>query len=170
VITVDTVARTLRVGEVLLDCAIGKHGAIAQSDKREGDGKTPLGTFHLRAAYARPDRIANITTGLPFTWLTRQHGWCDDVAHPLYNKPVMLPFAASHEALWREDGLYDILITLSHNDAPAVPGMGSAIFLHCGKYDAAGACKPTLGCVAIPKADLLALCAGFTPETSIEVT
>jgi L,D-peptidoglycan transpeptidase YkuD (ErfK/YbiS/YcfS/YnhG family) len=45
--------------------------------------------------------------------------------------------------------------------------MGSAIFLHCCRYDEAGAMKPTLGCMAIPRDDLLKLCAAFTPETQI---
>jgi L,D-peptidoglycan transpeptidase YkuD (ErfK/YbiS/YcfS/YnhG family) len=170
VIHVDTATGCLRIDSQTIPCAIGKHGAIAESGKREGDGKTPLGRYRLRQIYARPDRVESLTTGLPLTWLTPQHGWCDDVGHPLYNKPVMLPFAASHESLWREDGLYDILITLSHNDDPAIANMGSAIFLHCCKYDEIGAMKPTLGCIAIAKAALLSLCKDFTPESWITIS
>jgi L,D-peptidoglycan transpeptidase YkuD (ErfK/YbiS/YcfS/YnhG family) len=166
---VDTAKHILYIPQGKWPCAIGKHGAIDAADKREGDGKTPLGTYFLRSVYARPDRVAGFETGLPLTWLTPQHGWCDDTNHPLYNKQVMLPFAASHENLWRDDGLYDIIVTLNHNDDPPVPHMGSAIFLHCCKYDDSGAMKPTLGCIAMPQADLRRLCKAFTPDTQIEI-
>jgi L,D-peptidoglycan transpeptidase YkuD (ErfK/YbiS/YcfS/YnhG family) len=168
-IVVDTKRGCFTFDNQSISCAIGKHGAIAQSDKREGDGKTPRGVYTLRKIYARPDRVAPFASALPIEWLTPAHGWCDDPVHPLYNTQVMLPCAVSHEQLWREDGLYDVIVTLSHNDDPAVPHLGSAIFLHCCKYDEAGAIKPTLGCVAIPKADLLMLCKDFTPTAQIEM-
>ncbi len=168
-IWIDTKERIWRMGGITLPCAIGKNGAVTAQLKREGDGKTPLGRFPLRTAYVRQDRVADFTTALPLTWLTPQHGWCDDAAHLLYNQPVMLPFAASHESLWRSDELYDIIITIGHNDDPPVPNRGSAIFLHCCKYDDAGLMKPTLGCVAIPKTDLLALAAQFTLRTTVEI-
>jgi L,D-peptidoglycan transpeptidase YkuD (ErfK/YbiS/YcfS/YnhG family) len=169
IVHVDTQAKILRCNEHILPCAIGKNGAIAESRKREGDGKTPLGTYALRQLYVRPDRVPAVATALPVCWLTPQHGWCDDPAHPCYNREVMLPFAASHESLWRDDGLYDLIVTLSHNDAPMVPNMGSAIFLHCCKYDDGAVMKPTLGCVAIPKAALLALLPQLGPQTLIEI-
>jgi L,D-peptidoglycan transpeptidase YkuD (ErfK/YbiS/YcfS/YnhG family) len=168
-LTVDTTQHLLHAASGQWPCAIGKHGVVTQSDKREGDGKTPLGAYTLRKVFARPDRVAPFVTALPFEWLTPDHGWCDDAGHPLYNQHVTLPFAASHERLWREDGLYDVIVTLSHNDDPPVPHLGSAIFLHCCKYDEAGALRPTLGCVAIPKADLLMLCKDFTLTTQIEM-
>jgi L,D-peptidoglycan transpeptidase YkuD (ErfK/YbiS/YcfS/YnhG family) len=168
-VRVDTASRILLVGNHSTPCAIGKHGAIAQIDKREGDGRTPLGTYFLRSVYARPDRVAGFETGLPLTWLTPQHGWCDDADHSRYNKQVMLPFAASHESLWRDDGLYDLIVTLSHNDDPPVPNMGSAIFLHCCKYDDSGAMKPTLGCVAVTETELLLLLPQLNAHSCIEI-
>ena len=51
-------------------------------------------------------------------------------ADPLYNCPVSLPHLASHERMWREDGLYDLVVVIGYNVDPAVPGLGSAIFLH----------------------------------------
>jgi L,D-peptidoglycan transpeptidase YkuD (ErfK/YbiS/YcfS/YnhG family) len=167
---VNTASRLLTIeNKIHVPCAVGKHGAIAEMDKREGDGKTPLGSYKLLKIFARPDRVAPFTTELPFEWLTPQHGWCDDASHQQYNKQVMLPFGPNHETLWREDGLYDVIVTLSHNDDPVMPHLGSAIFLHCCKYDNSGAMKPTLGCVAIAKTELLALCAAFTPDTQIKI-
>ncbi len=54
--------------------------------------------------------------------------------------------------MWRDDDLYDIVVVLGHNDAPPVPGLGSAIFLHVARPDFA----PTEGCVALAFPDLLA--------------
>lgn len=116
-------------------CRIGRGGIAAPGTKREGDLKTPTGRFALRGCYYRPDRISPPpVTALPLVALTPTDGWCDDVAHPLYNQPVKLPFAARHETLWRADHVYDLIIPLGYNDgidSPIIPGAGSAIFLHC---------------------------------------
>jgi L,D-peptidoglycan transpeptidase YkuD (ErfK/YbiS/YcfS/YnhG family) len=64
---------------------------------------------------------------------------------------VTLPYDASHEALWRSDGLYDVIGVLGWNDAPVERGRGSAIFLHVARSDYA----PTLGCIALSLGDLL---------------
>jgi L,D-peptidoglycan transpeptidase YkuD (ErfK/YbiS/YcfS/YnhG family) len=169
VLTVDTQARRLHAGDQTFPCAIGRGGTLAAADKREGDGCTPLGRYPLRSLYARPDRMASLITRLPLHWLTPQHGWCDEPAHPDYNRPVMLPFAGNHERMWREDGLYDLIVTLGHNDAPPVPGMGSAIFLHCCAYAADGMMKPTLGCIAIAQEALVSLVARLGPDMMIEI-
>ena len=72
---------------------------------------------------------------------------------------VRLPHSARHEALWREDALYDLVGVLGWNDAPPQRGRGSAIFLHVATADLA----PTAGCVALPLPDLLEmLAAGVT--------
>jgi L,D-peptidoglycan transpeptidase YkuD (ErfK/YbiS/YcfS/YnhG family) len=134
-------------------CALGAGGVAAA--KREGDGATPAGVFPLRRVLYRADRLARPSTGLPLQTLDPGDGWCDDPGHPSYNRLVRLPFPASHERLWREDALYDVLVELGYNDDPVVPGRGSAIFLHVARPDFA----PTRGCVALPLGDLLALLA-----------
>ena len=58
--------------------------------------------------------------------------------------------------MWRDDALYDIVAELGWNDAPVVPGRGSAIFLHLARPDYG----PTEGCVALSGRDLLAVLAG----------
>ena len=88
-------------------------------------------------------------------------GWCDDPAHPDYNRQVRLPFAASNEALWREDEVYDLIIVLGHNDNPPVPGRGSAIFMHVARPDYA----PTEGCVALAPENLLEVLAAAVRAT-----
>ncbi|MBI2235681.1 MAG: L,D-transpeptidase family protein [Magnetospirillum sp.] len=144
-------------------CALGRAGVRA--DKREGDGATPVGCFRLKRVFYRPDRLAAPVTGLPRQALDPGMGWCDDPAHPDYNRPVRLPHAASCERMWRDDSLYDVVVELGHNDDPPLPGMGSAIFLHVAKPDYAG----TEGCVALALADLLAVLAVCRPGDRLMV-
>ncbi|MFO1112843.1 MAG: L,D-transpeptidase family protein [Rhodospirillales bacterium] len=133
-------------------CALGRGGITA--GKREGDGATPAGRFPLREVYYRPDRLRPPPgCGLPVAAIDPGLGWCDDPADAAYNHPVRLPFAASHEDMWREDGLYDLLAVVGCNDDPVIPGRGSAIFLHVARPDFA----PTEGCVALALDDLIAL-------------
>lgn len=149
-IRVDTAHRVLAFDGLFCPCVIGKGGTCDPADKREGDGKTPLGEWTVRGALLRPDRIAPAQAPkLPWRWLRPDDGWCDDPADPLYNRPVRLPRATSHERLWREDQAYDVIIMLGHNDAPPVPGMGSAIFFHQWVIGEGGEPNATEGCVAI---------------------
>ena len=83
---------------------------------------------------------------------------------PAYNRPVRHPHGFSAEHLWRQDGLYDVVIVLGHNDAPPVPKLGSAIFLHCWRDGA-----PTEGCVAMAREDLLALLVELAPGDRITI-
>ena len=152
-----------RWGDRIMRCAVGASGIAA--DKREGDLATPTGLFAFRRVHYRPDRLRPPPTGLPLSPISPQDGWCDDPADPLYNRPVRLPYAARHERLWREDGLYDLIVVLGHNDDPVVPGAGSAIFLHVARPDFG----PTEGCVALGREDLLALLAAAGPGDRLAV-
>lgn len=144
-------------------CALGRSGVRA--DKREGDGATPAGTWPLRRVLFRPDRLPAPATRLAVAPLRPDDGWCDDPAHPAYNTQVVLPFGASHERLWREDGLYDIVVVLGHNDDPPVAGKGSAIFMHVARDDYGA----TEGCVALALGDLLALLGACAPGDVLRV-
>ncbi|MCB9948555.1 MAG: L,D-transpeptidase family protein [Rhodospirillaceae bacterium] len=134
-------------------CALGRAGI--RHDKREGDGATPVGRFPLRRLLYRADRVGRPATALPAAAIAPEDGWCDDAAHPDYNRQVILPFPAGHERLWRDDGLYDLLVVLGHNDDPVIAGAGSAIFLHVARPGY----EPTEGCVALDRDDLATLLA-----------
>jgi len=152
-LVVESAERIFKAGGLIFPCLIGRNGAVTAEEKREGDGATPLGRWPLRAVLLRPDRVS-LPSSLPLAWrwLRPDDGWSDDPADPSYNRPVRHPHPYSAERLWRDDEAYDIIIVLGHNDAPPRPGLGSAIFLHCT------AAHPfTEGCVAIAKADLLAV-------------
>lgn len=134
-----------------LPCTIGRGGVRA--DKREGDGATPAGIHRIVGMLYRPDRLVP-----PAGWaapILPGDLWCDAPDHADYNLLVRAPFAASHEALRRADPLYDLVILTDWNWPFAVPGRGSAIFLH--RWRRPGA--PTEGCVAL-RPDHLAWLAG----------
>ncbi len=144
-------------------CALG-HGGV-RIDKQEGDGATPAGRFPLRRVLYRPDRLSAPTTLLPVAALALADGWCDDPGDPQYNRPVRLPYAARHEELWRTDALYDVIVVIGYNDAPVVPGRGSAIFLHLASADY----RPTQGCVALALPDLVEILAEVGPGDGLNV-
>lgn len=144
-------------------CRLGRTGVIV--DKQEGDGATPVGRWPLRAVLYRPDRVVRPDTALPVRALDPDDGWCDDPGHADYNRPTRLPHPASCEKMWRDDGLYDVVVILGHNDSPPVPGKGSAIFLHVADPEG----KPTQGCVALPLPDLLAVLAACRPGDTLRV-
>jgi L,D-peptidoglycan transpeptidase YkuD (ErfK/YbiS/YcfS/YnhG family) len=130
-------------------CVTGRGGIV--DDKCEGDGGTPRGCWPLRSVLFRPDRLTPPQCGLPVLPLFAWDGWCDAPDDARYNCQVALPYPASHERLWRTDALYDVIVVLGYNDAPVVPGRGSAIFMHVARPDHA----PTEGCVALALPDLL---------------
>lgn len=144
-IIVNTSARTVQFGEENCPCRIGRKGAIDQDLGREGDEKTPLGNYVLRFGLYRADRLPVPRADLTFRPLRKDDGWCDDTSNSAYNRFIRLPHATSHEKLWREDGAYDIILVMNHNDSPPKPGLGSAVFIHVAQADD----RETLGCVAL---------------------
>jgi L,D-peptidoglycan transpeptidase YkuD (ErfK/YbiS/YcfS/YnhG family) len=144
-------------------CAIGRGGLALE--KREGDGVTPVGRWVLRRVLYRADRLTRPETALACDAIQADDGWCDDPADAAYNRPVRLPFAARHECLARDDGLYDVVVVLGHNDDPVVPGAGSAIFLHVARDDYG----PTEGCVALALGNLLTVLKTAQPGSAVDV-
>jgi L,D-peptidoglycan transpeptidase YkuD (ErfK/YbiS/YcfS/YnhG family) len=152
-----------RFGDHVVRCVLGRGGR--SHDKREGDGATPIGRWRLRALLYRADRLAMPVTGLDCRAIGPADGWCDDPADARYNQPVRLPYAGRTESLWRSDHVYDLIVPLGYNDDPVVPGLGSAIFLHCARHDFA----PTEGCVALGQEDLLRYLALAGPGSMVVV-
>ena len=144
-------------------CALGRGGR--RSDKREGDGATPIGRWPMRRLHYRADRLTASRTSLAVRAILPEDGWSDDPLDPDYNRLVKLPHRYSHERMWREDRLYDLVVELGYNDAPPVRGGGSAIFLHLARED----WRPTEGCVALASEDLLRVLAGATPDSAVDV-
>jgi len=159
----------LDTGCCQLSCLAGRSGLVPAEMKTEGDGATPKGTWRLRCLYYRPDRLSLSAIAPPAHLLCRalraDDGWCDDPESPLYNCPVRLPFSGRHERLWRDDGLYDLILPLGYNDSPPVPHRGSAIFLHCALAHS----RHTQGCLALPRAGLLSLVQKLQTYTTVTI-
>ncbi|MEO1780312.1 MAG: L,D-transpeptidase family protein [Pseudomonadota bacterium] len=133
--------RGLRFRGRYFPCAIGKGGLSAR--KAEGDGATPRGVHRLVGMLYRPDRMAP-----PANWAVPIRPgdlWSDDPGDDDYNHMVRAPYAPSHEVLRRADPLYDLVLLTDWNWPYAVPGRGSAIFIH--RWRRPG--YPTEGCVAL---------------------
>jgi len=148
----------LHLGPVQYPCAVGRGGR--RPKRGEGDGVTPLGGWPLRHVFYRPDRVMRPKTALPVSPIAPDSGWCDAAGDPNYNRPVRLPYLASHEKLWRKDHLYDLVIVLGFNDWPRAQGRGSAIFLHLARPDY----SPTEGCVALALPDMQRLLPVLRPH------
>lgn len=158
-ITINVMKGQLSCEDLNSPVRIGKAGYVPANAGREGDAKTPLGQYVLRFGFYRADRLPRPpknpihNTPLVFHPLDPNDGWCDESSDPAYNRFVRLPYAASIEALWREDGAYDIILVMSHNDSPPVPDLGSAVFIHIAQADD----RQTLGCVALAPEDMTRL-------------
>lgn len=155
----------LKIGPHVFDCTLGRAGVAEAKDKKEGDGKTPLGKFPLRQLIYRADRAPKPETGLEVEILTPETGWCEDPAHPDYNKKISLPHSSVHDRMTREDHVYDYVVVIGHNDDPVEAGKGSAIFLHPARPDF----SPTAGCVGLRKEDLLKVIKLCDASTLIEI-
>ena len=75
------------------------------------------------------------------------------------------PTARSHERLARADRLYDIFLVTDWNWPDAVPGTGSAIFVHVWRRPR----NPTAGCLAFRPDHLRWILARWTPRSRIFV-
>ena len=150
-------------GERRWRCVLGAGGV--REDKVEGDAATPAGEFPLRRIYFRNDRLVLPKVRLPARPSAEHDGWCDDPRSPSYNRLVRIPNDWSHERMWREDGLYDLVVVVGYNDDPPEGEWGSAIFLHIAREDL----SPTHGCVAFSRDDLMELVQLLTPKTRLRV-
>ncbi|WP_157057334.1 L,D-transpeptidase [Loktanella sp. 3ANDIMAR09] len=136
---------------------IGRGGLTPAATKAEGDMATPRGVHHIVDMLYRADRMAQ-----PAPW-ARPIGphdlWSDDPAHPDYNHLVRAPYTHSCESLRRADPMYDLILVTDWNYPAAVPGRGSAIFLHQWR----GPGRPTAGCVAFRRDHLRWIAARLEP-------
>ena len=155
---------TLQVDEFKFNCCIGKKGST--SNKKEGDKKTPKGTFKIENLYFREDRVKKPRTLLKCIKIKKNMGWCDDINFPKkYNKLIKIEKKIRHEKLKRKDNKYDLLIPIKYNFNKPITGKGSCIFIHLTKDY-----KPTAGCIALKKKDFLILVKLIRKNTKIKIS
>jgi L,D-peptidoglycan transpeptidase YkuD (ErfK/YbiS/YcfS/YnhG family) len=117
---------------------IGRNGMAPPGAKREGDGRTPSGTFGFEFFFgANPDPGVRF----PHRMARAFDFWDDDPSSPLYNEWVDDQYhspGAGPEPM--DVSGYDYGAVIAYNTA-RTPGLGSAIFLHVNIG------MPTAGCV-----------------------
>jgi L,D-peptidoglycan transpeptidase YkuD (ErfK/YbiS/YcfS/YnhG family) len=144
---------------------VGSRGISARH--REGDRTTPSGTFPVGQTVYGLDADPGVR--LRYHRLRCGDWWDEDAASPTYNRfrhlpcGVAPPFRGGSEPLWRATAAYREFAVIRYNDAPAVPGRGSAIFLH----DDTG--RATNGCVSLPRSDLVTLLRRLRPGATISI-
>ena len=154
---------TIQIDDFIFKCCIGKNGTT--KFKKEGDLKTPKGTFEIENLYYRKDRLAKPKTKLKCIEINKYMGWCDDInAKKYYNKLINIKSKLHHENLFREDHKYDLIIPIKYNFKKIIPGKGSCIFLHLtNNY------KATAGCIALKKKDFIIMLKLITKKTKIKI-
>ncbi len=128
-----------------------------RTNRHEGDGSTPAGTFPLRYAFgSRPDPGSHVG------WRQLVPRSCWSGERPDYNRWVGRTCTSRDEDLWASRAVaYRYAVVVGFNDAPPVWGKGSGIFLHVTLG------RPTSGCVALREGDLLATLRWLTPGAKI---
>ena len=154
---------TLQIDEFKFNCCIGKKGST--TNKKEGDKKTPKGTFEIENLYFREDRIKKPQTLLKCIKIKKNMGWCDDISFPKkYNKLIKIDKKIRHEKLKRKDNKYNLLIPIKYNFKKPIAGMGSCIFIHLTKNY-----KPTAGCIALKEKDFLIMLKLINKNSKIKI-
>ncbi len=169
-ILVNCKNRRIKIADISYPCRIGRGGFIDHSKGRESDEKTPLGEYRLRFGLYRADRLPAPKSALTFRAIRKDDGWCDAPKDLAYNRFIRLPYQASHEKLWREDGAYDIILVMSHNDSPPQidekgVGFGSAVFIHIAQPDE----RETLGCIALAPEVMVKLLGQITTDGKLKI-
>ena len=153
----------LQVNEFKFRCCIGKKGSTI--NKKEGDKKTPKGTFKIENLYFRKDLIEKPSTSLKCIKIEKNMGWCDDVRFPKkYNKLFKIKKGIKHEKLKRKDYKYNLIIPIKYNFKKPIVGRGSCIFIHITKDY-----RPTAGCIALKQKDFLIMLKLIKKNSKIKI-
>jgi L,D-peptidoglycan transpeptidase YkuD (ErfK/YbiS/YcfS/YnhG family) len=136
---------------------IGRNGFAPAGQKREGDGRTPAGSFSIPYFFG-----AGPNPGFRFRFrqIRPYDFWDDDPASPRYNEWV----DSRHASPGRNPEPMDVPaygdgMVIGYNTA-RTPGRGSGIFLHLNIGIA------TAGCVTLPPGELLPLLHWLNPARS----
>ena len=121
---------------------VGRNGV---GKTKEGDGKTPSGTYNLTQPFGIKD---NPGSNMGYTKVTKYHYWCGTSGSEYYNRLVDMrnvnrSYTSSDEYLINYGSVYNYCMFIDYN-ASGEAGKGSCIFLHCK-----GSKSYTAGCIAV---------------------
>lgn len=161
----------------------GRNGGSA--DKKEGDGTTPLGVYHLTMAFGIKENPGSV---LPYHQIEEGDFWVTDSASSFYNQLVNVREQGQDfltgEDMAAEEPHYNYGLVLDYNQE-GIPEVGSGIFLHCEGPDTAAASagsyvrkeigpgvepdseEGSAGCIRIPEAFVKRLIQSVDAETKM---
>jgi len=142
---------------------VGLDGLAPPGEKREGDLRTPSGTFGFGTFFG-----VDANPGVRFPWLAitgTNDVWDDDPSSPNYNQyetTTSQAVAGANPEPMDNTPAYDYGALIDYNTDPVVaePPMGSAIFFHVSTGGG------TAGCVSIPQPDLVPVLLWLDPAQS----
>lgn len=121
--------------------------------KKEGDGNSPAGIFYLSGLFGYDD----ISSKMNSMKVDQQTFCVDDSKSAYYNQIVKTDTVkkdwTSAETMRMKSDVYKYGIFVDYNVKPAIPEMGSCIFMHIWS----GSTSPTAGCTAMKETDILKL-------------
>ena len=133
---------------------IGRAGFAPPGAKREGDGRTPTGTYALTSAFGARDP----GTHLRYIRLVPTSCWGSTVGSTRYNRYFRGRCGPKDETMHRYvRGAYAQGLVVAYNTDPIRQGRGSAIFVHASGGGA------TAGCVSLPLRTVTGLVAATRP-------
>lgn len=141
---------------------VGYNGVAAPGRKREGDGRTPAGTYGFSFFFGVQP---NLRFSFPFRHAYTYDFWDDDPASELYNTWVdaRVHKPGAYPEPMHQVPAYDYAAVIAYNTA-RVPGLGSAVFLHVGTGGATG------GCISLPRAELIRILHWLRPRDNPRIT
>ena len=141
---------------------IGRNGFAPSGAKREGDGRTPSGSYGFSFFFGID---ADPGVRFPYRRITSPSlVWDDDPASANYNEWIDTRVANAGVRPEPMDNapFYDYGAVIAYNE-PRTPGLGSAIFLHVSNGGS------TAGCVALPVDRLLQILRWLDPNLHPQV-
>jgi L,D-peptidoglycan transpeptidase YkuD (ErfK/YbiS/YcfS/YnhG family) len=141
---------------------VGYNGIAPAGRKREGDGRTPSGTYGFSFFFGVDP---NPGVSFPYRRVATYDYWDDDPASARYNEWVDSRTASpgKQPEPMHQVPAYDYGAVIAYN-AARTPGLGSAIFLHVGTGG------PTAGCVSLPESELLSVLWWLRPANKPQIS
>lgn len=128
----------------------------------EGDKKTPVGVYYFTKAFGN---AADPGCAIDFTHCDSSYYWVDDSDSAYYNQFVSTKYVrkdwSSAEHISAVGDRYNYVLALNYNSA-CTPGLGSAVFLHCGNSN-------TSGCIAIPESAMIQIMRDVREDCAIVI-
>jgi L,D-peptidoglycan transpeptidase YkuD (ErfK/YbiS/YcfS/YnhG family) len=137
---------------------VGYNGIAKPRQKREGDGRTPSGTYRFGFFFGV---LPDPDVAFSYRRAYRYDFWDDDPSSRYYNEWVSARRRdpGVHPEPMDQRPAYDYAAVIRYNPT-RIPGLGSAIFLHVGTG------TPTAGCVSLPQRELLRVLRWLRPGRS----